>query len=185
MIQRMMEYVIDLEAYSMLIRPQHVDTEIIQFRRDPYTVDAGEHLCNRIRQCLRELPADSASAAPFVFVLLFACNDLIVLRGVDHGGGEHWLVRDLVSDRLFDFSNGGEALQYATLKPWPGLQKQGAPEPPIEACMDLLQQVQPSAQRYVVGELITPQNKADSEFIRQKQAMDYLYQNGVFGKFDS
>ena len=120
---------------------------------------------------------ETLHAAALVFVYLFKTDQLQTKRWVSEKT-QHCFVVDAVSGGVFDFGFGIEASDDNADDAPLG----GADGRPTSAAFDLLCRIQPSAQRYIVDEVITPQTLATSEFLNHKKAEDYLYQRGVFGK---
>ncbi|MEM7096618.1 MAG: hypothetical protein AAF541_00050 [Pseudomonadota bacterium] len=182
----MIEYIVDLEGYSILFKPQQSQTEIVQFQREPFTKEAAQRYRKQIQGWLKLHPEAVTEIAPQVLVCLFNSPKLQIRKGVDEFGRGHWLLQN-VDERLhFNLSDSHERtdaiLDHAKTDRW----KTPAPDDDAFAdCINLLQHLQPGAKRFLIDELITLENKAESEFLQQKQAMDYLYQNGVFGRFNS
>ena len=181
-----MQYIVDLEVYSLLLRPGDADTEVIQYKRSEYTPAAAADLFEQIRA---ELPrthpsrtdTESIHSATLVFVYMLATTQLRTMRCVD-AAGEHWFARDADSGVVYDFGAQEHANTEAIHAHGEAIAAGGIDSCPLEASFDLLERVQPSAQRYMVDELITLGTLETSEFLTQKKAMDYLYQRGVFGK---
>lgn len=169
-----LDYVVDLASFSMLFRPRASDTEVVQFTRIEYTPDAAHRVRDEIRACLPSVSAEWSEAAAYVFAVVFKTERL---RVADQ------CVLDLVDQGVFDFSSpaGGTPRTFEAAD----LESAFSPDlRPTSNVFDLLESLQPNTRRYAIDERITPANKATSDFVTQKQAMDYLYQNGVFGTFD-
>ncbi len=178
-----MRYVVDLEAYSLLLRPGETDTEVVQFSRAEYSADEAARLYEGIRAQLPGAEGEWLVHAPLVFVYLLQTDQLLTKRGLDSAGNEHWFVADAVSGHVFDFAEATEGSTLDGVHRDAEVADSGEADgrPPV-AALDLIERVQPSAQRYMVDEVITLESMESSEFLAHKQAMDYLYQRGVFGK---
>ena len=167
-----MKYVLDLESFSLVLRPRQHDTEVIQIERSPYTVAEGLRVADQLRTLLPEDTMAWSEAAAMAFVFLFREHDFAL-----YSNGR-WLVVDSNNQTQFTFHRNDKGNQQA------GELTDIGDVKPSSSCFDLLEQVQPSAKRYVVDELISSSDPKNSDFLSQKQAMDYLYQGGVFGRFD-
>ena len=179
--QHYLGYVIDLEAYSLVFRPREHDTEFMQIQRAEYTADNAELALTTISDAHSDNDADWSLTASMVFVYLLHTERLCIMRGQIESA-THWFVQDHVSQQVFDFTEPpADERIYETAKP---AFDDSVGSMPTEACFDLLERLQPTSPRYPVDQHITPENQANSDFIAQKRGMDYLYQNGVFGKFD-
>ena len=99
-------------------------------------------------------------------------------------GIEHWFVKDNNTGEVFDFDDrsteGPNKAGQETARP---VNADRVTSMPSDASFDLLERLQSSARRYPVDERITLANHENSDFMAKKRGMDYLYQNGVFGKF--
>ena len=96
-----------------------------------------------------------------------------------------WFVRDEVTAQTFDFSANKSAMNVRShLEAADVAAENGVQSAPTQRCFDLLERVECSSRRYPVDEQITLENCDSSDFISQKRGIDYLYQQGVFGKFD-
>ena len=174
---RHLRHVADLASFSMLFRPVATGSEVIQFTRAEYTDQSVERTFRHIIDHLPDPSDEWSEAAAFVFAVSFDADHFRLGRS---DGGVVSLVHDTVADRVADFSR-------RQLRP--GSADFVAASPATAACpttqvFDLLETVQRTARRYNIDERITPENLSTSGFVMQKQAMDYLYQNGVFGTFD-
>lgn len=184
-LQQHMEYISDLETYSLILRPVQDGTEIIQYTRTDYSADAATQVFLEIDACLNHDATLQPLAATFVLVYLLDNSPLQTYLGNNSAGQDHWFVREPANPtNVFDFfateKGAGDlpaiySAATATTCPEPAAR-------PSEAAFELLQIVQPAAQRYAVDERITPESKTNSEFLAHKRASDYLYQKGVFGK---
>ncbi|MEM7079433.1 MAG: hypothetical protein AAF513_12465 [Pseudomonadota bacterium] len=169
-----LDYLVVLDAYAMALRPRLSDTEILQFKR--YDSGQAELVFGqlRARQAEEEL---SAAIAAQAFVYLVAGEWQLLSAG---SVSDVWWVTEVARDQHFDFSP-------APADPAPDSRsatEQMASVPSTEV-FEVLEDLGGGASRYLVDELITPSNRADSAFLKDKWAMDYLYQNGVFGTFDA
>ena len=104
----MLEYIVDLEAYSLLfsprLSPQESQTEIIQFVRTPYSYDVATEYRKQVLKHLALSPLEAVDAAPQLFVYLFTSTNFRILRGRDISGGEPWVVQETISKQIFNLS---------------------------------------------------------------------------------
>lgn len=182
--QSHLDYLIELESYSMVFRTRAQDTEIIQFKPMEYSPTNAQRLFEEIGAALPDTDRATCAAATMVFAYFFSRDSLMVIHHSEPGGSTLSFCRDAQRAECFEFS-GRYAPADLELVFEAGPQPNAMGGVPDDATFDLLQTIQPSAARYPVDELITPQNREQSDFLTQKQAMDYLYQNGVFGTFDT
>ncbi|RPG26435.1 MAG: hypothetical protein CBC10_004770 [Gammaproteobacteria bacterium TMED50] len=180
--QHYLGYIIDLEAFSMLFRPRESDTEVIQFERFDYTPGNAEQIYRTITQCAQTNDPAWSLTASLVFIYLLRTDQLMVMEMTD--GIEHWFVKDNNTGEVFDFDDrsteGPNKAGQETARP---VNADRVTSMPSDASFDLLERLQSSARRYPVDERITLANHESSDFMAKKRGMDYLYQNGVFGKF--
>lgn len=167
----LMDYVIELESYSLLFLPRQVDTEVLQFQRLEYSVQAGEQLVQKLLSLRNPEESGWSRSAAFALLAMFGGDRLHAEYSADGNEVGNWRLVDEDVQHAFCFTNQDNL-------PVPSEYQELLPD---ETCLDLIQQLQPVSSRYTIDELITPMNQADSEFVQQKQAMDYLYQRGVFG----
>ena len=181
--QHYLGYIIDLEAFSMLFRPRESDTEVIQFERFDYTPGNAEQIYRTITQCAQANDPAWSLTASLVFIYLLRTDQLMVMEMTD--GIEHWFVKDNNTGEVFDFDDrsteGPNKAGQETARP---VNADRVTSMPSDASFDLLERLQSSARRYPVDERITLANHESSDFMAKKRGMDYLYQNGVFGKFN-
>ena len=183
-LQKHLDYIVDFEGFSLLFRANKNSTEFIQYRRRDYTKTHAAELSQQILEHLPE-PKDDSMAAAIALQYLIKTSALLCYSAPDHcGNGHYWLVdRDTLD--VFDPTGGrftdaqraliyaaGEACDLVDLVEAAGLR-----------IFELMVQIQTTAVRFEVDEIITPDNKNESTFLREKWSMNYLYQRGVFGTF--
>ena len=183
-VQKHLDYIVDFENFSLVFRAKKNSTELIQYRRSDYT---KAHVARFSEQILEHLPEpkDDSKAAAIALQYLIKTSALLCYSAPDHcGNGHYWLVdRDTLD--VFDPTGGrftdaqraliyaaGEACDLVDLVEAAGLR-----------IFELMMQIQTTAVRFEVDEIITPDNKNESTFLREKWSMNYLYQRGVFGTF--
>ena len=171
----MMSYRVDLETTSLLYRPRIADTEIIEYRR--YDAAAATQLANDLQRLLADTPTQDNSAAACLALCYLLPEGLCKPMTAVANEGEFWFVQTEDGERRFLRQDGNEPQQIRD-------RADVLQQAPNSLVFDLLAAVQAQAERFLVDELITPANRDDSEFLKQRWAMDYLYHNGVFGTFD-
>ena len=182
--QHYLRYLIELEAFSMLFRPRATDTEFIQFQRSDYTPATAVSVFENIKGLSLNNDSDGLKTAALVFIYLMKTDQLQLMhnpRENDH----QWFVRNEVTSQTFDFSTNKSAMNDRShLEAAQVAAEDGMTSAPTQRCFDLLERIESSSRRYPVDERITLENCDSSDFIAQKRGIDYLYQQGVFGKFD-
>ena len=179
-----MRYVVDLEGYSFVFRPDRESTEIIQFTRpslSPTTLKAT------LRVVSSELPAKYSSLSTLnrSMLLLFTLKSpSLELRKytspeeskkncycVFNAATEEIIVPDDGSDSLFEIT-----VAETKLARYPS--KNGVPS---KLLMNLLNGMLPTSRRFYVDEVISANNLEKSHFLSTRKSMDYLFNLGVFG----
>ncbi len=183
-LQAHMRYVVDLEGYSFVFRPDRESTEIIQFTRpslSPTTLKA------KLRVVNSKLPAkySSLSSLNRSMLLLFTLKSpSLELRKytspeeskkncycVFNATTEEIIVPDDVSDSLFEIT-----VADTKLARYPS--KNGVPS---KLLMNLLNDMLPASRRFYVDEVLSACNLENSHFLSTRKSMDYLFNLGVFG----
>lgn len=171
----MMSYRVDLETTSLLYRPRAADTEVIEYRR--HDAAAATQLANGLQRLLADTATQENSAAACLALCYLLPEGLCKPMTAVVNEGEFWFVQTKNGERRFLLQDVSEPQQICD-------RADALQQAPNSLVFDLLATVQAQAERFVVDELITPANRDDSEFLKQRWAMDYLYHNGVFGTFD-
>ena len=182
-LQQHMRYLIDLESYSLVYRPRQTDTDFIQYKRAEYSVEAGQQLRAQLCRRIDRSSAADREAAALTFVYLLKAPDLETRCGPGPCAQDDWFVWDKANQQTYHFSCGDQQPQGAVTGTVAATSQELDARPSART-FDLLMQMQPSAERYMVDEHITLQNKDDSTFLAEKWASDYLYHKGVFGTFE-
>jgi hypothetical protein len=179
-----MEYVVDLESYSLIFRPCPQFTEVIQYTRYEYNPDNVALVSSLIKDNLvTESSLNFSLEASSVFVCLLNSSELELRRSSGDVKGGHWYVVDSRDEEVFDLAQdrfgSSELLENDAVGNQEG--RPGCELAPTSELFDSLMVMQPQAKRYEVDELITTENKGSSEFLAYKSHMDYLFNLGVFG----
>ena len=183
-LQAHMRYVVDLEDYSFVFRPDRESTEIIQFTRpslSPTTLEA------KLRVLSSELPTKYSSSSTLnrsMLLLLTLKSPSLELRKytspeeskkncycVFNAATEEIIVPDDSSDSLFE-------IKVAETKRARYPSKNGVPS---KLLMNLLNGMLPASRRFYVDEVISVDNLENSHFLSTRKSMDYLFNLGVFG----
>ena len=183
-----LDYIVDFEGFSLIFRPMGNATEIVQYRRMTYSKD---NLYLATEQILDHLPKaqEDDLFATRLLQSLIKTDQLVTCQGIDvRGTSLYWLI-DGDTKEVFDPNTSRRDYQYSLAELAPIYAAGNAPantrpnSEPSSRLFDLLMKIQKTAQRYEIEEVITPETKDSSTFLKEKWNMDYLYQNGVFGTF--
>ena len=178
--------VLDLESFSLAFRPLSHGTEIIQYKRELFTKQTTLAISSQIRSHLEEESSKGRSLiASLAFLYSIFSENLELREYKDRSKTKSWFVADSVSSKLIDVTLINPFLD-SLQDPSHSSQKEDIPElgsPVFKAVFDLLMNIQSSAKRYNIDEIVSLENKDQSEFLQAKKNLDYLYNLGVFGTF--
>ncbi len=180
------ENVVDLESFSLAFRPLTNSTEIIQYTRYPYTKETIKKIKSKLKSHLVEFSSGDSSLIASLTTLYLVVPGILELKSYkDQSNNKFWGIFDTTSSTHIDF---GLEKPYFESKQKQGEsdQKESLPElsnPVFKPVFDLLVEVQQTAKRYEVDELITLENQGQAGFLQDKKNLDYLYNLGVFGTF--
>ena len=186
MVNSINKNIVDLESYSLLFRPLKDSTDIIQFTRYPYSQDNVNLIKSLINQQIGTIKAKDISAvASSVFIYLLKSEQLAMQAITDKSNIRYWCVCDSVSSVVFNLVSELGSLPNQSSDLRNDHQENSPLSDPliIGKAFDFLMLVQPKAKRYQIDEIITIENQENSGFLKDKKAMDYLYNLGVFGTF--
>ena len=183
-LQAHMRYVVDLEGYSFVFRPDRESTEIIQFTRpslSPTTLKA------KLRVVNSELPAKYSSLSTLnrsmllLFTLKSPSLELRKYSSPEESKKNCYCVFNTATEEIIVPDDGSDSLFEITvadtkLARYPS--KNGVPS---KLLMNLLNGMLPASRRFYVDEVISANDLENSHFFSTRKSMDYLFNLGVFG----
>ena len=183
-VQKHLDYIVDFENFSLVFRAKKNSTELIQYRRSDYTEADVARFSEQILEHLPE-PKDDSMAAAVVLQYFIKTAALFCYWAEDHCGKDHYWLFDRDTREVCDPTGGRytDAQRASIYSAGEACDLLGLVDGPAERFFELMMQIQTTAVRFEVDEMITPENKSESTFLREKWSMNYLYQRGVFGTF--
>ncbi len=183
-LQAHMRYVVDLEGYSFVFRPDKESTEIIQFTRpslSPTTLQA------KLRVVSSELPAKHSSLSTLnrSMLLLFTLKSLsLELRKYtfpEESRNNFYCVFNAATEEIIVPNDSSESLFEITVAETKRARYPSKNGVPSKLLMNLLTDMLPTSKRFYVDEVISVDNLENSHFLSSRKSMDYLFNLGVFG----
>ena len=183
-LQAHMRYVVDLEGYSFVFRPDRESTEIIQFTRpslSPTTLKAT------LRVVSSELPAKYSSLSTLnrsmllLFTLKSPSLELRKYTPAEESKKNCYCVFNAATEEIIvpnDSSDARFEITVAETKRARYPSKNGVPS---KLLMNLLNDMLPASRRFYVDEVLSAYNLENSHFLSTRKSMDYLFYPGVFG----
>ena len=183
-LQAHMRYVVDLEGYSFVFRPDRESTEIIQFTRpslSPTTLKAT------LRVVSSKLPAKYSSLSTLnrsmllLFTLKSPSLELRKYTPPEESKKNCYCVFNAATEEIIvpnDSSDARFEITVAETKRARYPSKNGVPS---QLLMNLLNGILPTSKRFYVDEVISADNLENSHFLSTRKSMDYLFNLGVFG----
>ncbi len=179
-----MRYVVDLEGYSFVFRPDGEATEIIQFTRpslSPTTLDA------KLRVVSSELPSKYSSLSTLnrSMLLLFTLkSSSLELRkyASPEGSNENcYCVFNAETEEIIFSDDSSDSLFEITVAETKRARYPSRNGVPSKLLMNLLVGALPTSKRFYVDEVISVDTLENSHFLSTRKSMDYLFNLGVFG----
>ena len=183
-LQAHMRYVVDLEGYSFVFRPDRESTEIIQFTRpslSPTTLKA------KLRAVSSELPAKYSSLSTLnrsmllLFTLKSPSLELRKYASPEESRNNFYCVFNAATEELIVPGDGTDSLLEITVAETRRARYPSKNGVPSKLLMNLLNGMLPTSRRFYVDEVISANNLEKSHFLSTRKSMDYLFNLGVFG----
>ena len=179
-----MRYVVDLEGYSFVFRPDEESTEIIQFTRpslSPTTLKA------KLRVVSSELPAKYSSLSTLnrsmllLFTLKSPSLELRKSTSPEECRNNCYCVFNAATEEIIFPDDGSDSLFEITVAETKRARYPSKNGVPSKLLMNLLNGILPTSRRFYVDEVISADNLESSHFLSTRKSMDYLFNLGVFG----
>ena len=183
-LQAHMRYVVDLEGYSFVFRPDRESTEIIQFTRPPLSPTT---LKAKLRVVSSELPAKYASLSSLnrsmllLFTLKSPSLELRKYTSPEESKKNYYCVFNAATEEIIVPDDGSDSLFEITVAETKRARYPSKNGVPSKLLMNLLTGVLPTSKRFYVDEVISADNPENSHFLSTRKSMDYLFNLGVFG----
>ena len=183
-LQAHMRYVVDLEGYSFVFRPDRESTEIIQFTRpslSPTTLKA------KLRAVSSELPAKYSSLSTLnrsmllLFTLKSPSLELRKYASPEESRNNFYCVFNAATEEIIVPDDGDDSLFEITVAETRRARYPSKNGVPSKLLMNLLNGMLPNSRRFYVDEVISANNLEKSHFLSTRKSMDYLFNLGVFG----
>jgi len=183
-LQAHMRYVVDLEGYSFVFRPDRESTEIIQFTRpslSPKTLKAT------LRVVSSELPAKYSSLSTLnrsmllLFTLKSPSLELRKYASPEESRNNFYCVFNAATEEIIVPDDGTDSLLEITVAETRRARYPSKNGVPSKLLMNLLNGMLPTSRRFYVDEVISANNLEKSHFLSTRKSMDYLFNLGVFG----
>ena len=183
-LQAHMRYVVDLEGYSFVFRPDRESTEIIQFTRpslSPTTLKA------KLRAVSSELPAKHSSLSTLnrsmllLFTLKSPSLELRKYASPEESRNNFYCVFNAATEEIIVPDDGHDSLFEITEAETRRARYPSKNGVPSKLLMNLLNGMLPTSRRFYVDEVISANNPEKSHFLSTRKSMDYLFNLGVFG----
>ena len=183
-LQAHMRYVVDLEGYSFVFRPDRESTEIIQFTRpslSPTTLKA------KLRAVSSELPAKYSSLSTLnrsmllLFTLKSPSLELRKYASPEESRNNFYCVFNAATEEIIVPDEGPDSLFEITVAETRRARYPSKNGVPSKLLMNLLNGMLPTSRRFYVDEVISANNLEKSHFLSTRKSMDYLFNLGVFG----
>ena len=183
-LQAHMRYVVDLEGYSFVFRPDRESTEIIQFTRpslSPTTLKA------KLRAVSSELPAKYSSLSTLnrsmllLFTLKSPSLELRKYASLEESRNNFYCVFNAATEEIIVPDDGTDSLLEITVAETRRARYPSKNGVPSKLLMNLLNGMLPTSRRFYVDEVISANNLEKSHFLSTRKSMDYLFNLGVFG----
>ena len=183
-LQAHMRYVVDLEGYSFVFRPDRESTEIIQFTRpslSPTTLKA------KLRAVSSELPAKYSSLSTLnrsmllLFTLKSPSLELRKYASPEESRNNFYCVFNAATEEIIVPDDGHDSLFEITEAETRRARYPSKNGVPSKLLMNLLNGMLPTSRRFYVDEVISANNLEKSHFLSTRKSMDYLFNLGVFG----
>ncbi len=183
-LQAHMRYVVDLEGYSFVFRPDRESTEIIQFTRpslSPTTLKA------KLRAVSSELPAKYSSLSTLnrsmllLFTLKSPSLELRKYASPEESRNNFYCVFNAATEEIIVPDDGTDSLLEITVAETRRARYPSKNGVPSKLLMNLLNGMLPTSRRFYVDEVISANNLEKSHFLSTRKSMDYLFNLGVFG----
>ena len=183
-LQAHMRYVVDLEGYSFVFRPDRESTEIIQFTRpsiSPKTLKAT------LRVVSSELPAKYSSLSTLnrsmllLFTLKSPSLELRKYASPEESRNNFYCVFNAATEEIIVPDDGPDSLFEITVAETRRARYPSKNGVPSKLLMNLLNGMLPTSRRFYVDEVISANNLEKSHFLSTRKSMDYLFNLGVFG----
>ncbi len=183
-LQAHMRYVVDLEGYSFVFRPDRESTEIIQFTRpslSPTTLKA------KLRAVSSELPAKYSSLSTLnrsmllLFTLKSPSLELRKYASPEESRNNFYCVFNAATEEIIVPDDGTDSLFEITVAETRRARYPSKNGVPSKLLMNLLNGMLPTSRRFYVDEVISANNLEKSQFLSTRKSMDYLFNLGVFG----
>ena len=183
-LQAHMRYVVDLEGYSFVFRPDRESTEIIQFTRpslSPTTLKA------KLRVVSSELPAKYSSLSTLnrsmllLFTLKSPSLELRKYASPEESRNNFYCVFNAATEEIIVPDDGTDSLLEITVAETRRARYPSKNGVPSKLLMNLLNGMLPTSRRFYVSEVISANNLEKSHFLSTRKSMDYLFNLGVFG----
>jgi len=183
-LQAHMRYVVDLEGYSFVFRPDRESTEIIQFTRpslSPKTLKAT------LRVVSSELPAKYSSLSTLnrsmllLFTLKSPSLELRKYASPEESRNNFYCVFNAATEEIIVPDDGPDSLFEITVAETRRARYPSKNGVPSKLLMNLLNGMLPASRRFYVDEVLSAKNLENSHFLSTRKSMDYLFNLGVFG----
>ena len=183
-LQTHMRYVVDLEGYSVVFRPDRESTEIIQFTRpslSPKTLKAT------LRVVSSELPAKYSSLSTLnrsmllLFTLKSPSLELRKYASPEESRNNFYCVFNAATEEIIVPDDGPDSLFEITVAETRRARYPSKNGVPSKLLMNLLHGMLPTSRRFYVDEVISANTPEKSHFLSARKSMDYLFNLGVFG----
>ena len=183
-LQAHMRYVVDLEGYSFVFRPDRESTEIIQFTRpslSPTTLEA------KLRVVNLELSAKYSSLSTLnrsmllLFTLKSPSLELRKYSSPEESKKNCYCVFNAATEEIIVPDDGSDSLFEITVAETKRARYPSKNGVPSKLLMNLLNAMLPASRRFYVDEVLSANNLENSHFLSTRKSMDYLFNLGVFG----